>query len=340
MNLELGRGYIDYLEYQNGHLTIGGWMFLKDQKFDSFRLKINNISLAEIDLIEREDVQKAFPFMQNALKSGFIFSSAVPEEIFSDWAEIEVLGIQQGREIARISIIYRSDFHSSLQEPPIKLMQRVANADNAMVYWCRALKSFGEFLEAVREHCDLTSIESLLDWGCGCGRVASLFLKHTKISQVYGCDIDKEAVEWCDKHLPSGHFSAINPYPPTHYSDNMFNIVIGYSVFTHLQQDVQFRWLQEMERIIIPGGLFFASVHGDFATSFATPQVQEAVRKNGISDSSLDQNLNGIAPEGYYRGVYQTKGYIFREWEKYFRIIDYRERLMGNFQDLVVMKKR
>ncbi len=95
-----------------------------------------------------------------------------------------------------------------------------------------------------------------------------------------------------------------------------------------------------MKRIIIPGGLFFASVHGDFAASFAPLHVQKEIMRKGISDSSSDPNLDGIAPEGYYRGVYQTKTYTLREWGKYFRIVDYIERGMGNFQDLVVMQKR
>jgi SAM-dependent methyltransferase len=340
MTPELGRGYIDYLAYQDGRLTIGGWMFSQDRCFDSFLLKVNAIPLAEIAAITREDVQKAFPFVPHALQSGFLFDTAVPGETFSDWASVEVLGVRQGQETARINIIYRPDFHSSLPTPPVRLMQRVANADNAMVYWCRALKSFGEFLEVMQEHCDVNAVPTLLDWGCGCGRVAGLFMKHTGIPRIYGCDIDGEAVEWCSRNLGEAHFSIINPYPPTRYADSLFHAIIGYSVFTHLRQEVQMQWLQEMERIMTHGGLFFASVHGDFAASFAPPAVQEEVRKRGISDSTLDKNLDGIAPEGYYRGVYQTKEYIFREWGRYFRIVDYRERLMGNFQDLVVMQKR
>jgi SAM-dependent methyltransferase len=337
---ELGRGYIDYIEYNNSHLTIVGWMFVASSPFDVFRVKINKVSIEETNPVERRDVQEVFPSMPNALRSGFSFHTPVKKELFADWVTLEITGVSSGIETGRIITFYHPEFHSSLPEPPVNLMQRVANVNTPMIYWCRAVHSYSEFLRAIQSYSDLNSISCMLDWGCGCGRVTSLFLKHTNIPEIYGSDIDREAVEWCSEHLKPGQFSVINPFPPTHYSDNMFDIIIGYSVFTHLQRDIQLSWLQEMKRIIIPGGLFFASVHGDFATSFAPSHIEEEVKKNGLSDSSLDPNLNGIAPEGYYRGVYQTKEYTLREFGKYFRIVDYRERGMGNFQDLIIMQKR
>ena len=49
--------------------------------------------------------------------------------------------------------------------------------------------------------------------------------------------------------------------------------------------------------------------------------------------------LDGIAPEGYYRGVFQTREYTIQEWSKYFEILEYIERGVANYQDLVVMRR-
>ncbi len=337
--VELGRGYIDYLSYQNGRLIIIGWMLLPEQPFDGFGLRINNVSFGSARQVVREDVQNAFPSLSTALRSGFHVDTAVPEEILKDWSDIDIMGLHNGREVARISTIYKLDFLGQLKEPPAALMRRVANVDNPNTYWCRALTSFNEFSKAIKRYRDPASIQCLLDWGCGCGRVVSLFLQHSNIPQIYGCDIDKEAVQWCGENLPKGRFSAIEPYPPTSFTNNMFDVVISYSVFTHLVRDVQESWLKEMKRIMMPGGLFFASCHGDFATSFSPAHVQKEVAGIGISDSSLDPNLDGIAPTGYYRGVFQSKAYTMKEWGKHFRILDYIDRGMGNFQDLVIMQK-
>jgi SAM-dependent methyltransferase len=158
--------------------------------------------------------------------------------------------------------------------------------------------------------------------------------------KVHGCDIDGEAVEWCGQNLDSGEFSVIPPFPPTSYPDSSFDLIIGFSVFTHLTREAQGAWLSEMSRLIAPGGLFLASVHGESVTGDQVPErIQDLMRK-GILDDAQDATLNGIAPDGYYRGVYQTHEYTLREYSRYFEVLDYIKRGVGNRQDLVVMRAR
>ncbi len=90
---------------------------------------------------------------------------------------------------------------------------------------------------------------------------------------------------------------------------------------------------------MVPGGLFLASVHGEFAAEFVSATIGNDMRQYGISDMMRDRNLDGVAPKDYYRGVFQTRSYTYREWSKYFTIIDYIEGGISNYQDLVVMKK-
>lgn len=61
--------------------------------------------------------------------------------------------------------------------------------------------------------------------------------------------------------------------------------------------------------------------------------------RNGIIDGTQDSALDGIAPEGYYRGVFQTREYTVRNWSTYFEILEYIERGAANYQDLVVMRR-
>lgn len=119
----------------------------------------------------------------------------------------------------------------------------------------------------------------------------------------------------------------------------MFDIVTSWSVLTHLRPDVQFDWLKEMRRIIAPGGLFLASVSGESLLNFASPEAQLEMMNTGISDSTPDRNLDGIAPQGYYRGTLQRKSYTCREFSRYFCVVDYIEQGATSSQDLVVMRK-
>jgi hypothetical protein len=60
---------------------------------------------------------------------------------------------------------------------------------------------------------------------------------------------------------------------------------------------------------------------------------------NGIFDGPPDRALDGIAPAGYYKKVYQSRDYTVKEWGKYFEILSYIERGLNAHQDLVVMRR-
>jgi hypothetical protein len=59
----------------------------------------------------------------------------------------------------------------------------------------------------------------------------------------------------------------------------------------------------------------------------------------GIHDGTHDTTLDGVVPAGYYRGTFQTREYTLREWGKYFDVLEYRVRGIGNYQDAVVMRR-
>jgi SAM-dependent methyltransferase len=193
----------------------------------------------------------------------------------------------------------------------------------------------------------------MLDWGCGCGRVTAHFLADGRIGEVHGVDIDGEATAWCQVALPGGRFQQTGAYPPLPFPDGHFDLVVAYSVFTHLPLELQRSWLREMRRVLTPGGLLLATVHGEFAALFNFPirdpqSLLERARLSwgrrpvidgGIVDSIPDHALDGIAPDGYYRSVFQTRRLTIREWSRILDVVEFRDAGVGNFQDLVVLRK-
>ena len=339
---ELARGFFERLEYQDGKFTISGWMLLPERHFDSITIYINRSKVGDGAIIEREDVAKALPLISHAKNSGFSFSLHRRPETMSGILDIRAMGVSKGREIAKMETWYRTDLYSCLPTPPPHLISRVSSHKSPSLYLITGIKCYREFWTTVHKYADTRSIKSMLDWGCGCGRIIGFFSKFSGIPRICGCDIDAEAIAWCQGNRRPAEFSAISPYPPTSYADSTFDLIISYSVFTHLSREVQFSWLKEMQRILTPGGLFLATVHGEFATAFNFPgKKAKHVLKDGIYEVEVeDGTLDGIAPEGYYRGVFQKKEYTLREWSRYFEILEYKERGANNFQDLVVMRRR
>ena len=336
--IELARGYFDGISYASGVLTVHGWLVLPDREIDAVQILLDGEPTETVPVTVRQDVAEVLAWIPHADRSGFGFRLQRPLTAVSR-CRLDVLALRDGRATGRLSTLFRADLDTAIPAPPAALMERVSATRLPSFFRVSGMKSFGEFLGPIARHRPLPSVSRLLDWGCGCGRVTAHFLLSPGDVEVHGCDLDREAIAWCAAHLEPGRFAPIDPWPPTPYAAATFDLVIAFSVFTHLARDVQRAWLTELRRIIAPGGLLLASTHGSFAASFSYPGSVPDVLREGIADDSLDPALDGIAPPGYYRGVFQTREYTIREWSKQFEILEYIERGMGNFQDLVVMRR-
>jgi len=339
--IPIAHGNFGVVVRQQGEWIATGWMLLPDQPFDTLVGYWNGERAAVTEPAPSPDVSKAFPTIAHAGRSRF--SMPLPDA-FADSPPIghlAVIGEVGGAPAARMTTVVRADIGSAVPVPPAQLIERVVGMPNAPYFLTSGLKSFTEFALSINRHRELSSLHRVLDWGCGCGRVSVHFLQLLDAPGLewHGCDIDGEAVTWCAEHLQPGRFVRVDPWPPTGFADGMFDVVIGFSVCTHLQRAAQAAWLAEIRRIIAPGGLFLTSTHGDYVAHFAPRDRAAELLRQGISDDTPDRRCDGIAPPGYYRGVFQTRDYTVREWSKSFEILDYIERGMGNYQDLVVMRR-
>jgi SAM-dependent methyltransferase len=183
----------------------------------------------------------------------------------------------------------------------------------------------------------------VLDWGCGCGRIA----RHLpwRAAGVCGCDIDADNVAWCAEHLP-GRYSISSLRPPLHYDEGAFDLIYGVSVFTHFRPELEALWLAELQRVAAPGALLLMTVHGPTTVDYAWHDMAtrqallNRIEREGILCSGRNDQLDGhAAHEGEYVNVYHSQQYIRRTWGGYFEIV---EVLPGYLftHDLVVMRKR
>lgn len=99
----------------------------------------------------------------------------------------------------------------------------------------------------------------LLDAGCGCGRIARHLLGTG--ADVRGIDINPELVAWTRERLgiPAG---TVGINPPAPGADGEIDVVLAYSVLTHLTGPQQRSWLGEWARLLRPGGLVVCTTHG------------------------------------------------------------------------------
>lgn len=104
---------------------------------------------------------------------------------------------------------------------------------------------------------------AFLDFGSGWGRILRLFLRDFNLSRMYGFE----------PHLGLCFLArSLNPYacflngdflPDGALPAGRFDLVVGWSVFSHLSEASATAWLREMARVMRPGGHCVFSTWGE-----------------------------------------------------------------------------
>jgi len=141
----------------------------------------------------------------------------------------------------------------------------------------------------------------ILDFGCGCGRVARYFLSGEDPAGVAprrlsGCDINPKLVSWCATHLP-GDFRLSTPDPPAPFPEATFDLVYSVSVFTHLYRPGVRAWMDELARLVRPGGLALLTFF-DEATPAAAGMARQLAERGFVVRRSGPEGSNLMC--GYY----------------------------------------
>ena len=189
---------------------------------------------------------------------------------------------------------------------------------------------------------------TILDFGCGCGRIM-LWLSGLKDACAFhGCDTDERAIAWDRKAMPWATFVANQPLPPLPYPDDHFDLIFNHSVFTHLDADYQDAWLAELRRVTKPGGTVLLSVHGEhaFETIYgAAPTVGsdaailfDRLNRTGIAFLTGDAWMGSALPD-YYHTTFHAPWYVFEHWGRFFTVRSYQVGRSVGIQDFVLLEK-
>jgi len=181
----------------------------------------------------------------------------------------------------------------------------------------------------------LELFQSVLDFGCGCGRTLVWLCKSFPGIQWHGTDVDAEAIEWCRKNIPGGIFAINGEAPPMRYRDETFDFIYAISVFTHLNSDAQRAWIQELRRIVKRGGIVLLTIHSEL--TWKNLGEAEAVKREGHVFRTSGK-LRGILPEWYYT-AFQTREYTMAMLSEQFEIVRHVSNGSGE-QDALVVRRR
>jgi trans-aconitate methyltransferase len=245
--------------------------------------------------------------------------------------------IYNAAEIKRASL-HDSDYQKNCPYlPPAGLRKRVSGTTDVNWFVNSGIKNVIALTDALKKQgYKFSNFKRVLDFGCGCSRV----LTHLRngSSELFGTDSDSQAIEWCKESLNFASFSTNQMLPPTGFGSQQFDLIYGISIFTHFDESYQFKWLDELKRISSPQSILLLTVMGDYAASLNmfTAKEKKAREEKGFVHRFYRENFPFPVT---YGDTYHTKEYIYENWSKYFKIVDYIERGLNDHQDIIVLQK-
>jgi hypothetical protein len=142
------------------------------------------------------------------------------------------------------------------------------------------VEQYGAHVEAMR---------SVLEFGSGSGRVIRHF-RHVDGLRLAATDANLKPVEWNRRNLPGIEFNHNALEPPLAYPDGSFDLIYALSVFTHIPLEWQRPWLDELRRVLRPGGICSAP---STATASLTRSSATRSRRRSTATGSL-RSTRGI----------------------------------------------
>jgi SAM-dependent methyltransferase len=213
--------------------------------------------------------------------------------------------------------------------PPRRLMVRVAGTADADWF----LRSGRAAYDAIVAHVPLAAVESVLDFGCGCGRVTRYWNEFA--GGVAGSDVNAKAIDWCRQNLGFASFERNALAPPLVFDAASFDLVYALSVFTHLTAELQLAWRDELLRVLRPGGTLLVTTHGRSYVPRLDPDERRRFERGELvvrwGDAPGTNLCSAYHPEPYLRDTF-ADGFQFLELEP--------EGARGNpTQDIVLLRK-
>ena len=337
---------IDHTTFEDGTLTINGWALLPPGSPQDAVFTANGRPFDEQRFpFERGDLTDLFWYRPNARNSGFECRTRLTAaELAQSAVTLDVVDRATGVSFEATHAYYMPTAASGdrgLPLPDSPRMLRTTGNDNAASFRLIGFSTSAK-LRLVLEslHRDLAGISGVLDWGCGCGRIARFCADWPGFT---GVDIDADNAQWCKEHLAFGEFRPVDLYPPTPFPDRRFDLIFGISVMTHLAEDVQQQWLAELHRISAPYGIVLLTTLGEHAAAragLAADAFAQFVAAGSAFYRTQEAIDDALGSPGYYGTTFMTHDCVRRKWSRWFSVDRIIPAYVGNHQDLVVLRRR
>ncbi|MBB82997.1 MAG: hypothetical protein CL931_04210 [Deltaproteobacteria bacterium] len=338
---------VDSVEWDGDELEIRGWAITPPDAYAPATFTLDGRPFDEIDYPRaRADIGELFWFRPGARYSGFVCRTTAADR--GSWPRgFATIDFADRRSLAPFAPL--RSFHlidpdaDALPIPEEARRTRVHGNDDVTSFLAQGASAFVKLERALEKSAakSFDDLRSVLDWGCGCGRVSRYFARHPNLA-LTGIDIDASNVDWCRTNLPFARFETCQVDPPTGLESSSFDLLFGISVMTHLSEADREAWLGELARLARPGATALLTTQGASALCRSNADADRVARwrQVGMIDVGVSVAASDLSPEpDRYIDCFLTPDYIRDRWSNEFEVVDLLEGYIGNAQDLVVLRR-
>lgn len=181
---------------------------------------------------------------------------------------------------------------------------------------------------------DIAGFDAILDFGCGVGRV----LRHLPTltnARLFGSDYNRKLIAWCRGNLPFAEFGINKPDTRLQYDSGSFDFIYALSVFTHFTEAQHIFWINELRRVLRPGGYLLLTTHGNYFEQYIPAHLKTTFQNGELVVVRPDRAGKNVC------SAYQPERYVREKLARGWELVDFVERgAMGNYpQDVHVLRK-
>lgn len=243
--------------------------------------------------------------------------------------------------------------------PPDEMQRQIVGSAGS-----QALIEARRFYTLIRQYASKLGVKfdpeatRVLDFGVGWGRMIRYYLKDVIAENIHGVDVAPQMVEICRDTIPHGTFELIEPAPPIRFASNSFDVVFAYSVFSHLAEGIHMKWVEELSRVLKPGGILVATTqprkfvelcqhwrankpeslwHENLSKSFVDAEAAYAAYDRG--EYLYSATGGGSLDASFYGEALIPRAYVEREWTRHLLFRDFVDSSDNLYQAVIVMQK-
>lgn len=183
----------------------------------------------------------------------------------------------------------------------------------------------------------LGEVGRVLDFGSGWGRITRVLLTEVSPERLFAVDVDPGMTALVGVTLPGINVLTVTPEPPTVLADASMDVIVAFSVFSHLSAAAHQAWARELARVVRPGGVVAITVLGedfidlvagsqagvaagaaeDFARHMAQVFPDVAAARAGFRADELQfaaTGGGGVRSSDYYGWAVASRRFVERTW--------------------------